>query len=279
MLVLPDVTGLPLEAAIALIENAGFGTPQWLYEESFSPVGTVLSTKPLAKTMVRADRPIVLHVSQQSLIRFLPTVFQEGRTEEEADLLKRFLWIGHHLYESVQLRADAMSRMLAPYTVEEEFLPWLASWVALSLDEEWEDWKKRKFLSRASEMYTRRGTARFLQEIVEVFTGVTPEIEENRWPYDGFRIGVSSSVGEDTIIFPEVNLAHCFVVQLPVAFEDLGANVIVKIHEIIRQEKPAHTMYFLQFAGDRGVTVDETVMAIGVGLRIGTEPEAGGSME
>lgn len=269
MLVIPDVVGLRLEDAVALIEQAGFGKPTWKYAETYDAPGTVVDTSPLPNTMIRADRGVELKVSQQSLIRFLPTAYQEGRTEEEADMLTRFLWIGQHMYESVQMRAESMTRMLNPFQVEEEFLPWLASWIALTMDEDWPLSKKRQFMSRAAELYTIRGTGRALEEMIEVFTGVTPRIVENQWPYDGFRLGVSSEIGTESIILPEMNLAFCFVVYLPLRAEDMEPGMLAKIHDIIRNEKPAHTMYFLQFEGDSGVTEDHTVMPIGMGMRIG----------
>lgn len=271
MLVLPDVIGLRLEDATALIRQAGFPNPTWKYTETYDQPGTVVNTAPLPNTMIRADKPIQLSVSQQSLIRFLPTVYQEGRTEEEADFLTRFLWIAQHMYESVQMRADSVAQMLNPFQVDEEFLPWLSSWVAMTMDEDWDTDKKRKFLSRVSDLYTIRGTRRALGEMIEVFTGVKPRIQENEWPYEGFRIGVHSTMGTESIMLPEMNLAFCFVVHLPLSSDDLKPGMLSKIHDIIRNEKPAHTMYFLQFEGEQGVTVDHMVMPIGVGMRIGAD--------
>ena len=275
--IVPNVVGLELGDAIRLVEGSGFARPTWKYVESFQSPGTVIGTEPLPETMVRTDKPVVLQVCQQSLIRFLPTVFQEGRTEDEADLLSRFLWIANHFYDSVQMGADKMTRQLSPFLVEEDYLPWLASWVGLTLDEGWSAEKKRSFLARSARLFTVRGTAQCLTEMLEAFTGVTPAIEENVWPYDGFRIGVTSSIGEDSMIFPEVNLAFCFVVRLPKRAEDLTPEMCAKIHQIIRQEKPAHTMYFLQYAGEAGLNVDQTMMSIGIGTRIGLDSPEGTS--
>ena len=77
------------------------------------------------------------------------------------------------------------------------------------------------------------------------------------------------------MICPEVNLAFCFVVRLPTSADELTPETCAKIHQIIRQEKPAHTMYFLQYAGESGVNVDHTMMTIGVGTRIGFEDPEG----
>lgn len=269
MVVVPEVVGLRLEDAESLLRQAGFTNLTWRYQETYDEAGTVVDSSPLPSTMVRADREVSLSVSQQSLIRFLPTAFQEGRSGEDADFLSRFLWIALHMYQSVQMKADGISKLFNPFTVDEEFLLWLASWVSLTLDEDWEPEKKRRFIHRASSLYTIRGTGRALSEMIEVFTGVTPRICENEWPYRGFRIGVDAAIGMDTIVLPPMNLAFCFVVHLPLSHDELAPGMLAKIHEIIRNEKPAHTMYFLQFEGDNGVTVEENIVPIGLGMRIG----------
>src|SRR5262249_40193319 len=51
------------------------------------------------------------------------------------------------------------------------FLPWLASWVALSVREDWEEEEKRRFISRIVSLYRHRGTKYGLEQILETYTG------------------------------------------------------------------------------------------------------------
>lgn len=252
--VVPDVVGLSERDAQIMLRNVGFQTGEVVFVESYADDRTVVASDPAAGHMVSGETLIRLQISRQSLMRHLPTAFQGGERGTESDFLRRFLWVITHLHDSVNDRMSEMTRLFKPFETDPEFLPWLASWLALTLDTDWSEEKKRRFIQRASQLYTVRGTARALSEILEVFTGVRPEIVENAWPYDGFRVGVSSSVGIDTIMLPPMNLAHCFVVRLPVAAQDIDEAMLVKIHQIIQQEKPAHTTYFLAFEeGEEGV--------------------------
>ena len=51
----------------------------------------------------------------------------------------------------------------------------------------------------------------------------------------------------DSIIFPPVNKAHCFIVSIPIDVKEVNDQLVIQIHDIIRAEKPAHTMYYLRF--------------------------------
>ena len=248
--VVPDVVGLGERDAQIMLRNVGFQTGEVVFVESYAADRTVVSSDPAPGHMVPGDTLIRLHVSRQNLMRFLPSAFQGGERGTESDFLRRFLWVITHLHDSVNDRMGEMTRLFKPFETDPEFLPWLASWLGLTLDTDWSEEKKRRFIQRASQLYTVRGTSRALREILEVFTGVRPEIVENAWPYDGFRIGVSSSVGVDTVMLPPMNLAHCFIVRLPIAVEEIDEAMLVKIHQIIQQEKPAHTTYFLAFEGE-----------------------------
>jgi hypothetical protein len=104
------------------------------------------------------------------------------------------------------------------------------------------------------------------------------EIEENRWPYRGFRVGVASTVGIDTMVLPEVSMAHTFVVRLPVPFDEVGEERLVRLHRVIESEKPAGTNYFLQFTGEEGVT-EVVGMRVGVSSMIGADPDQGPDQE
>ena len=100
--------------------------------------------------------------------------------------------------------------------------------------------------------------------ILEIFVDKAPRIEENAWPYSGFRVGVTSSVGEDTIILPPINMDHCFMVHIPVGADEITEEMVVKIHNIINLEKPAHTTYFLQFQTEEERAAPQVFMQVGV---------------
>jgi len=119
-----------------------------------------------------------------------------------------------------------------------EFLPWLASWVALVLDETWSVEKRRRLIGEAVELYRWRGTIRGIKTFVEIYTGIVPEIIE---PFKaGWRVGVRSTVGVDTRIYVVGDDPHCFSVIVR-SFEELTPEEKQRIMHVVEIEKPAHT--------------------------------------
>jgi hypothetical protein len=141
------------------------------------------------------------------------------------------------------------------------------------LDHDWPLEKKRALLKRSVDLYRIRGTARGLALFLKLFIGHEPLIEENRWPFRGFRVGVDARVGIDTVVLPPVDLAHCFTITVPIKFTDVTPEIVVRVHEIIQMEKPANVQYYLRFAADDGDAQLREFFAIGLrsGIGIGDE--------
>lgn len=106
----------------------------------------------------------------------------------------------------------------------DEFLPWLASWVALSLREDWQEEEKRRFISRIVSLYQYRGTKRGLEEILETYTG------------------------EEAVLYEFDESPHYFQVEITLSEPTPeGLRRKEKIaRAIIEQEKPAHSFYALR---------------------------------
>lgn len=257
----PDLEGLTAADASIYLELNGFPKPDLFYEESFETPMTVLSQDPPKGQIVDADTIVTIHVAQRSFCEFLPGIYRtaiyEGHTH-----LRDFLWIIRHMFDSVAIKVNNIASMFDPYETPEKFLPWLASWIGFVLDEDWPEGKKRYLLRRAVDYYRIRGTVKGLKLFLSIFTGVEPEIIENAWPFHGFQIGVHSTMDIDTIIFPQVNVSHCFIVDIPLEPEEVSEHTIIKIHDIIRAEKPAHTMYYLRFKGKK-VALSEFQLMVG----------------
>jgi phage tail-like protein len=111
-----------------------------------------------------------------------------------------------------------------PKQTPEGFLPWLASWVALSLREDWTDDVKRNFIREIVPLYQKRGTKDGLIAMLRLYLD-NPQEKISVYEFD-----------------PP---AHYFQVELELASQDLRAyQQKEKIaRAIIDQEKPAHTFY------------------------------------
>lgn len=250
--IVPELTGMRLSDAQIVIGQAGFvaadGKPnvQVRYVEAYAEDFQVVAQTPLRGQLVDSAAPIELQVARQSWTRFLPQLY--SMANEENALLQQFLWMFQQMHDKT---ADAIARvptLLRPLETDAQYLPWLASWLALHLETDWSDAQKRQWLRVAPGLYSQRGTKQSLQTLLRMYLGFDAEIRENVWPFEPFRVGVSSEIGVSSTILPPLNLAHCFVVHLPVSDKTFSHEQIVRIHRVILAEKPAHTMYTLTFA-------------------------------
>ena len=158
-------------------------------------------------------------VSRESYVKWLPSIYQR------ADLNGRNFYPRLPLDHPAPLRLrsrsmlDVIHTYFDPYEAPEKFLPWLASWSAMVLEEDWPIEKKRRLIRKAIELYRIRGTVKGLKLFISLFTGHEPDIKENEWPFRGWRIGDTSEIGIDTVVLPPVNLAHTFIVEMPVTLQ------------------------------------------------------------
>jgi phage tail-like protein len=112
----------------------------------------------------------------------------------EDPFLGRFLLPFEQVFAGFEDLLSAIDRHFAPALAEPDFLPWLATWVALVLDESWDDSQRRRLIAEAVELYRWRGTVYGLKRYLEIYLGIKPRIRERRWP-GGMQIGVASRIG------------------------------------------------------------------------------------
>jgi phage tail-like protein len=260
----PDVQGQNVANARIMLAAAGFESTRIHYVEDYAADHTVVDQNPRYGVSVARETEVVLRVSRQSLMRFLPRIFQQTEMEGGGTFLRSFLNIIQHVYDSYSTRLSRIHELYDPRTTDAEFLPWLGSWLAIGLNPDWTELQRRQMLLAATQLFPIRGTARAVAEFVRIYVGANVVIEENSWPFKGFRIGVHSTIGEDTVILPPMNLNHCFVVRLDKPVTRVPDQEIIKIHQIIQSQKPAHTSYFLAFSDEEASGVMGTFMTIGV---------------
>lgn len=268
----PDVVGLPLRKAMLLIAQAGLRIGATLFKESYEEKDTVLEQKPPRGQMVYNSEEVTIWVSRESYIKWLPAIYQRSDATGH-NVVRDLLWLVQHLFGSIESQLDNIHLIFDSYETREEFLPWLASWSAMVLEPDWPLSKKRRLIKKAMELYRWRGTVKGIGLFISLFTGFEPHLEENVWPYQGLRIGVSSTVGVDTVILPPVDRAHAFMVVMPHRFRDMTPESIIRLHEIIEMEKPAHTHYMLKFEEPRSAVEEREFYRIGVtsGIDVGQE--------
>jgi phage tail-like protein len=223
------------------------------------------------------DRP-------SAYMEFLPAIYRQGEINGKAnDFLGRFLKVfekilsgiddGVHLQQQtpdgqplereiigieqvLDKIHDYFDPLFTPPIVEGEagnleFVEYLAGWVALVMNQNWPESRKRRILKRIVPLYKKRGTKEGLSEYLRIFVGPNVQIEEQ---LQGLQVGGQSTVGIDTIIGGAP--PYFFFVRITLLEQDLKpekispkifGDLIHLTREIIDTEKPAHTYYAIRY--------------------------------
>lgn len=183
---------------------------------------------------------------QGRYVEHLPAIYRED------DLMGRFLMIFESFWEPIERQIEGLSLYFDPRLTPAEFLPWLASWVDLLLDEAWPESRRRQLVLAATTLYRKRGTSQGLQEYLQIYTGGWAKIVEH--------CGHTLRLGPEARLGPGIALGlgeapHTFTVSLrlpPLAIPEgqerdrQEAARRAKIAGIVEAEKPAHTAYDLR---------------------------------
>ncbi len=125
---------------------------------------------------------------------------------------------------------DQIHLYFNPQETPEEFLPWLAGWVALSLRDDWDVNVKRAFILEIVRLYRLRGTKQGLIKILALYlkrSGFEDKVEIfdefDNFPYY-FQVQITSNIRYPNKYWQEAQIAKA----------------------IIDREKPAQTYYTLK---------------------------------
>ena len=159
--------------------------------------------------------------SPSRFLQYLPGIYQDN------EFLGRFLRIFEDLLQHDEQVLAHPEAYYDPRMAPSSFLPWLATWIDLALDENWPEARRRELIHRGTELYRWRGTRRGLLAYLRIYAGVEPVITEQFTKEEGGPF-------------------H-FTVALKV--KDAGQVDEARLRAIIEAEKPAHTTYTLQIEG------------------------------
>ena len=191
----------------------------------------------------------ILVVAAGRYLRYLPRIYQE-----QDEVMARFLMLFESFWAPIESQIDNLPLYFDPAFTPLKLLPWLASWVDLTLDDHWPEAKRRQLLKAAVSLYRQRGTRRGLQEYLEIYTGAQVQISEHG--AHNFLLGSGARLGPG-VALGTLNMPHTFTVTvyLPPAGSVVALAADRKRYEaerrqmiesIIEAEKPAHTSYNLR---------------------------------
>ncbi|MBL8057283.1 MAG: hypothetical protein JNK29_11320, partial [Anaerolineales bacterium] len=187
--VAPTEQNLELESTALLAERAGAAEPERLTSRALS----------------------VAVAAQGRYIKHLPALYQESD-----EFMGRFLMLFESFWAPIVERIDQIPSYFDPGTAPPDLLPWLATWVNLTLDERWPEAKRRRLLRAAVSLYRRRGTRAGLQDYLEIFADRRPRIVEHGG--QNFRLGAGGRLGRE-LALGTANQPHTFTVVLPLPAE------------------------------------------------------------
>jgi phage tail-like protein len=192
---------------------------------------------------------------------FLPELFREGGAPAQiASEMHRLVRIVESVFAELGEEIDDIPDLFDPRAAPADFLPWLASWMALTLRADWDESQQRAVLAKIIPLYAKRGTKSGIEEYLKIYAGEGVTIKDELSP---LQIGASSTVGVDTVVGGQP--PYFFIVN--VAFAEPDAEKIklkVKaVKDVLDIEKPAHTFYQLNFQGP--------TLQIGVASTIGED--------
>lgn len=186
-------------------------------------------------------------------LEYLPSLY------EQDNFMGRFLMLFESFLGPIDQQIANIHHYFDPDLTPTRFLPWLASWFDLTLDEFWSETQQRELLNSIIWLYRRRGTRVALQRYLEIFTQHPVEILEKRAKNmtlgSRARLGIGVALGTG-------NMPHTFMVKIQLNEIDLPQDLdeaaaerersrlekqrLALIHRIITAEKPAHTSYRLE---------------------------------
>jgi phage tail-like protein len=185
----------------------------------------------------------------------LPSIYSDDldaapdhmRDDKAGPFFRRFLRGFDDAEIPMRKLLDNLHRFFDAFEAAPDFLPWLATWVGIVLDENWPEMKRRRLIREAVELYRWRGTRRGLARYLEIYAGVRPEINDQ--PFRGMRLGPNTRLGVD--LSDPARLAensvlgdvpdHSFVVTI--ATPDPKTINETTVRDIIEVQKPAHAAY------------------------------------
>jgi phage tail-like protein len=176
-------------------------------------------------------------------LRYLPELY------ERDELMGRLLMLFESFWAPIETQVDAIENYFEPMMTPTRLLPWLSTWVGMTLDERLSEERQRRLIRRAASLRRRRGTKAALREYLEIYSGGAVQIIEHR--ATNLILGPDSELGPGVALGLD-NHPHMFTVtvRMPQGWPSDPSREERRLRRllesIIDAEKPAHTAYALR---------------------------------
>jgi len=207
----------------AVAQPASPAPPKEETTRAYAPVPPLPPQPPVLHSQLpegngRYQLPPGLSATYSRYLEYLPEIYHGGPNS----FITRFLALLESILSPIEWNIDNFDLYLDPKAAPASFLPWLANWYEMTFDESWSEASQRQLLAEAHTIYPRRGTVWALRRILEIYSGVTPDINDQGRSLEAFT----------------------FTVRFPLREQQINRTAIERI---INANKPAHTNYSLIF--------------------------------
>ncbi|NPV90554.1 MAG: hypothetical protein HPY50_07275 [Firmicutes bacterium] len=179
-------------------------------------------------------RRIRVYYPRKSLLSCLPAVYSVE--PKSRDFLERFLSLYDSFLMGMEEQIEGIARYFDPEVVSHDYLRWLASWIAIAVDDNLGEEGLRRLVREAPKIYPHRGTRQGIETMVEIYTGEKPLIVEH------FQVSEQRQNPEMKQLIDRLysDNPYCFSVMVK---RDRVPNEhrYLVVQKMLDQEKPAFT--------------------------------------
>jgi phage tail-like protein len=271
--------------------TSGFDLTQWRALPLDLTDG-IISQRPAERLFIGAhftsegvSSPLVYQIkasfNHKTYSKYLPAIYRNDQNHR--DFLDRFLSLFESFFSNTEEDTENLDRYFDTEAAPVDALPWLAGWLALDLDDNWPEEKKRRAIARAFESYAQQGTREGLEKAIRFYAEVDalivePILNADWWslPDDktspeqiretsvlgfstrlipaeaqGAVVGTTAILDHSHLLTQEEygtplfeRVAHQFTVLVP-GEQVQSMEKQEEILSVIEREKPAHTTFEL----------------------------------
>lgn len=121
-------------------------------------------------------RKIKISFDYHSWSEYLPDVYSQDK--KSLSFVERYLGIFQSIHEGMTKSIDNAAAYFDPEVTCEGYLDEIARWMAVEDSQIWEKEKLRRLIANAAMLYSRRGTARGMLDMLELYLGKRPYLVE-----------------------------------------------------------------------------------------------------
>lgn len=179
-------------------------------------------------------------ITKGRYLQHLPEIY------ESDDFVNRFLMLIESFWKPINQQVEQVDCYFDPLLTPIPVLPWLSSWIGLSVDELLPVDRLRSLLKSAMMFYQQRGTLHALKTYLEVFTGGNVSVFEKR--ASDFVLGQNCQLGVERALGTG-NQPNSLQIDIQIPADELKKVKLTaemyknKVMDNIRSLVPAHIAF------------------------------------